>query len=153
MMATLWSVHAFAVIPIGSICLLLLLSDVRALQRVAMSACSVHVAFGSIRMSLSSIFAFFAFSVFAFQSFTVLIPSQHPQLSTAMTVEMMDRIRMREWRGDRNWWIALFACTIWFMVWRLQIWTKRYCLDVPKAVPLATEEPKAPRKPTDKKKD
>lgn len=151
-MATLWSVHAFGVIPIGSVCLLLLLSDIRAMQKMAMSVCSVHIAFGAIQMSLSSIFAFFAFAVFAFQSFAVFAPSHNPPITTAMTVEMADRIRMKEWRNDRNWWIALFACTVWLIVWRLQIWTKRYCMvALPKAVPV--QKPIAPTKPLEKKKD
>jgi hypothetical protein len=68
-----------------------------------------------------------------------------------MTVEMVDRLRMKEWRNDRNWWIALFGCTIWFIVWRLQIWTLRYCLAAP-AVEATT--PKQPASnPVNKKKD
>jgi hypothetical protein len=39
-------------------------------------------------------------------------------------VEMVDRIRMKEWRNDRNWWISLFACTLWLICWRLQSWVK-----------------------------
>ena len=133
-MTTLWSVHAFGVIPIGSICLVLLLSDLRSLQKIAMSVCSIHISFGVIRMTLSSIFAFFAASVFMFQSLAVL-SSHSQQVTTAMTVDMADRIRMKEWRNDRNWWIALFAFTVWVIVWRLQIWTRRYCFPSPPPSP------------------
>ena len=146
-MATLWSVHAFGVIPIGSICLVLLLSDIRSLQKIAMSLCSVRIAFGALRMTLSSIFALFAVAVFVVQCIAVFSPTNNGQLPN-MTVEMADRIRMKEWRNDRNWWISLFAFTVWVIVWRLQIWTQRYCL-----APHPEEPPIAKKAPTEKKKD
>jgi hypothetical protein len=69
-----------------------------------------------------------------------------------MTVEMVDRLRMKEWRNDRNWWIALFGCTIWFIVWRLQIWTRRYCLTT-EAAKSSYVAPVVTKTPTNKKKD
>jgi hypothetical protein len=98
-----------------------------------MSLCSINIALGALKMTLSLIFALFATIVFGFQTFTVFHSVAVP--SPAMTVEMADRLRMREWRNDRNWWIALLACACWLIVWRLQIWTKRYCL---KEGPIAT---------------
>ena len=115
----------------GAACLVLLLSDYRRLQKIALSVCSVQVALGSARLSLSSIFALFATLIFIFQSLTTFVTVKAVATtahSTHTTVEMVDRLRMKEWRNDRNWWIALFACTVWLIVWRLQIWTRRYCL-------------------------
>lgn len=135
-MTTVWSIIAYGVIPLGAVCLLLLLSDVRSFQKIAMGLCSITIALGSLKMTLSLIFALFATIVFIFQTFTVFHSIAVPSSPAAMTVEMADRLRMREWRNDRNWWIALLACACWLVVWRLQIWTKRYCLkEIP---PIAT---------------
>jgi len=127
---TLWSIEAFFVIPLGALCLVLLLSDVRSLQKLAMSICSIQISLGSFQVTLSFVFAIFATTVFAFQSFATL-GIDRPTLAPNQTVEMADRLRMKEWRNDRNWWISLFACTLWLLCWRIQIWTKRYCLTTP----------------------
>ena len=124
---TLWSIEAFFVIPLGALCLLLLLSDIRGLQKIALSLCSVQLSLGFLQVSLSSVFALFSTLVFAFQSFSTL-GADKPTILPTHTVEMVDRLRMKEWRNDRNWWIALFACTLWLICWRVQIWTKRYCI-------------------------
>jgi hypothetical protein len=137
-MATMWSVTALGVIPIGAVCLLLLLSDIRSFQKIAISVTSVQIALGALKMTLSLIFALFATVLFGFQSYTVFhhqSTSQHHATSPGMTVEMLDRLRMKEWRNDRNWWISLCACFIWLLVWRIQVWTKRYCLVAHLATP------------------
>lgn len=133
---SLWSVEAYLVIPVGMVSLVLLLSDVRQLQLFAISICSVSVALGRVRLSVSSIFALLATLICIIES-VYTIPAltggrfgTKPIINatTTTTVEMADRLRMKEWRNDRNWWISLYACTIWLIVWRLQIWTNRYCL-------------------------
>ena len=150
---TLWSVEAFFVIPLGAICLLLLLSDFRPLQKISMGICSIQVALGSISVSVSSIFALFSTVVFAYQSLTTLNNTK-PTITPQQTIEMADRIRMKEWRNDRNWWISLFACTLWLICWRVQIWTKRYCLIADAAeqatVDLRPPSPPSPSSPKDK---
>jgi hypothetical protein len=143
MMATLWSVEAFVVIPLGAVCLLLLLSDLHYLQRLALFICSLQMAFGAINMTLSSILAFLSTGIFLYQNTVIMLQTPH---ASNITIEMEDRLRMKEWRNDRNWWIALFACTLWFIVWRLQVWTKRYCLVPPAAAVV-------PKPAAEKKKD
>jgi hypothetical protein len=128
-MATLWSIEALFVIPVGATCLLLLLSDIKRLQSLALSLCSIRITLGSVSLSLSSIFAISTSLIFLAQSYATL-PSLGKAIvpSVAPTVDMADRLKMKEWRNDRNWWIALFACSVWLVVWRLQIWTRRYCI-------------------------
>lgn len=135
MMATIWSIEAFVVIPLGALCLLLLLSDLKYMQRLALLICSLQISFGAINMTLSSILAFLSTAIFLYQNAVIMLQAPHP--TGNITVEMDDRLRMKEWRNDRNWWIALFACTLWFMVWRLQVWTRRYCSASPPPSPAA----------------
>jgi hypothetical protein len=127
---TLWSVEAFFVIPLGALCLVLLLSDIKRFQKISLAICSIPISLGSIQITLSFVFAIFATCVFVFQTVATL-GSEKASLPPTSTVEMADRLRMKEWRNDRNWWISLFACTIWLLCWRIQIWTKRYCLVAP----------------------
>jgi len=126
---TIWSVEAFFVIPLGALCLVLLLSDIRSLQKISMSICSIQISLGAtFQVTLSFLFALFATSVFVFQSFATLRTDRMSVLPSNQTIEMADRLRMKEWRNDRNWWISLFACTLWLLCWRIQVWTKKYCL-------------------------
>ena len=137
---TIWSVEAFFVIPLGALCLTLLLSDIQALQKISMSICSVRISLGSFQVTLSFLFALFATTVFLFQSFSTL-RAERMSFSPNQTVEAADRLRMKEWRNDRNWWISLFACTVWLLCWRIQVWTKRYCLTESSSPPPATQQP------------
>jgi hypothetical protein len=120
---SLWSIEAFVLIPAGAICLSLLLSNVEFLQKISLTCCSVPIAFGRISVSISSLVAITTTCIFLVQSYTTLAVSRHVP-SPNQTVEMVDRIRMKEWRNDRNWWISLFACTLWLICWRLQSWVK-----------------------------
>lgn len=131
---SLWSIEAFLVIPVGIVSIILLLSDIRGFQRIAMSLCSIKLTLGRLTVSASFVFAFISTiiciieSVYTIPALTGGRYSGRSVLNTTTTtLEMADRIRMKEWRNDRNWWISLYACTIWLIVWRLQVWTNRYC--------------------------
>ena len=148
---SLWSIEAFFIIPAGAICLALLLSDIPSLQRLSMSCCSIKISFGRLAVSISSLIAIFTTAVFLFQSVTTLPISRHVPLPS-QTVEMLDRIRMKEWRNDRNWWISLFACTLWLICWRIQVWVQKYCLTpAPAARVIAKDQPS--KSGNEKKKD
>lgn len=121
---SIWLIEAIVVIPFGIVCILLLLSEIATLRRLALNVCSVTVSVGRFTaLSLSFLFAAFSCSVFGFQSYALYsLPSQPSPVGSA---DLLDRIRMKEWRAERNWWISLFACTLWLLVWRIQIWAKR----------------------------
>jgi len=137
---SLWSVEALFIIPTGAVCLALLLTDIRQFQKFALAVCSIRIAFGKVQVSVSSIFALFTLMVFCVQSYTTF---SNPRFvpSPNQTVEMVDRMRMKEWRNDRNWWISLFACTLWLICWRVQTWVLRYCCDTtPKSTTLKKKD-------------
>jgi hypothetical protein len=100
-----------------------------------------------VQITLSFVFAIFATLVFVFQTFAT-VGTEKAILPPTSTVEMADRLRMKEWRNDRNWWISLFACTIWLLCWRIQVWTKRYCLvdDSPTSSRRVSPKPKLAKK-------
>jgi hypothetical protein len=116
-----------------------------------MSCCSIEISFGRLAVSISSLIAIFTTAVFLFQSVTTLPISRHVPLPS-QTVEMLDRIRMKEWRNDRNWWISLFACTLWLICWRIQVWVQKYCLPSAPAARVITKDQPS-KSGNEKKKD
>jgi hypothetical protein len=93
-----------------------------------MSLCSAKIGFGSsLKVSVS--FVFLLLSIMVLLSQAMVSFNHEKEISSAATVEMLDRMKMIQWRNDRNWWIALFGFTVWAVVWRVQGWTQRYRLN------------------------
>lgn len=125
---TIWSVTCTVFMPIGCLVLGMLLSGYETLERAALRACNYRIAFGSHIKFTMPIFLTVIMAL-AFGGEWLALSRLHEQklLGEAMQpLEFSDKYRAQLWRHQRNWWVALFSCFIWLIVWRVGALTQYF---------------------------
>ncbi|CEM27567.1 unnamed protein product [Vitrella brassicaformis CCMP3155] len=83
----------------------------------------VSMSIGGFRFSVIHFFLFVTILSFAARSYALskIQDRSKDQMygRAGLPVEFDDRYRGKEWRIERNWWICLFACTLWMIIWRI----------------------------------
>lgn len=114
--------EAFVLIPLGVVLLLLLLSGVKWLQKLAVQFGHMSVSFGGVRLTVNHFGFFWSLLRFLWELVCLadfqeiraaLAPGSHP-----LDAASDDRLKMKQWRTERNWWICLLGVVVWLSVWR-----------------------------------
>eukprot|EP01066_Platyproteum_vivax_P007701 Platyproteum_vivax@DN3075_c0_g1_i1.p1 len=116
---TIWKMMALGLIPLAILELMLALSGIKRIQRAIFKITSIPVQIGVVNMSWNLLVVLIAGGLFG--SETYKLRSSPISMKDVAKYPTGDRMLMKHWRSERNWWICLFTLVLWILVWRVGV--------------------------------
>eukprot|EP00747_Dinoflagellata_sp_TGD_P165125 gnl/TRDRNA2_/TRDRNA2_185997_c0_seq1.p1 gnl/TRDRNA2_/TRDRNA2_185997_c0~~gnl/TRDRNA2_/TRDRNA2_185997_c0_seq1.p1 ORF type:complete len:129 (-),score=22.42 gnl/TRDRNA2_/TRDRNA2_185997_c0_seq1:102-488(-) len=117
-----WSATAFFFMPFGLAILVLQLSGIHILEKVAWKINALAVAVGPLRATMPMFFVIISLLSFSYESFELY---GRGSSGVSLTLGGTDPEKAKRWRHERNWWIVFMNLVVWFVNWRLGSLIKR----------------------------
>eukprot|EP01066_Platyproteum_vivax_P020392 Platyproteum_vivax@DN829_c0_g1_i1.p1 len=121
-MSVVWMVFAFGVVPTGLVLAFLLLSGFCFLEKFGSNICNIPIKIGLVRIRLITLLLTVSVLLCASEAVKLrgMIGTRRP------TMALEDRFKMELWLHQRNWWMSIFSCVLWTVVWRMSYLVKVY---------------------------
>eukprot|EP00386_Alphamonas_edax_P007815 GDKI01025909.1.p1 GENE.GDKI01025909.1~~GDKI01025909.1.p1 ORF type:complete len:187 (-),score=58.43 GDKI01025909.1:406-966(-) len=111
--------EAFFLIPLGVVLLVMLMSGIKWVQKLAVQAGHMSMMVGHVKLTLNHFGFFWTLVRFLWQLVCLAdLMEWRAHEAVVKDAASEDRIKMKQWRTERNWWICLFGVVVWLSVWR-----------------------------------